>query len=81
MNYINDLYKNYPLESNLDLTVCSPNIDTLVGGKSDTNKPTGGFPPIYICEKRDKEPEKLKEFAKTEQAVSLSDIMAQRLNK
>jgi hypothetical protein len=56
MNYVDDLMKNYPLNYNNEISAYSPNESPsqnmpLVGGADlNTHRPTGGFPPIYLCD-------------------------------
>ena len=46
--------------------------------KSEKNdKPTGGFPPLYVCEDRDLKQNgtKQREYSSNKNAVSISDIL------
>ena len=74
ITYANDLIKNHPLESDNDDYYSFEKKISQKGGaiKEDANsKPTGGFPPIYICEKEDKGTESLfKEESKTKREYS-----------
>ncbi|AYV78751.1 MAG: hypothetical protein Edafosvirus30_2 [Edafosvirus sp.] len=82
-NYIdNVLMRNYPLESDS----VSENM-VQIGGQTDTiNRPTGGFPPIYVCDEIDKqalienEENKKREYSTNKTAVSIKKIMEKRRN-
>jgi hypothetical protein len=82
MDYI---MRNYPLESDsIDTIYDSVSGTGQSGGQTSTNKPTGGFPPIYLCEKGEKEElfdeedKKKREYATHKTAVSIKDIMEKR---
>ncbi len=56
------------------------NVINKVGG-NNINVPTGGFPPIYICEKEDVEEDKditKREFKVHKTTISIKDIMKKR---
>lgn len=87
-NYINALMENHSLttESEGLAENTMMNDFALVGGQKnqDLNTPTGGFPPIIICEKS-KSKESISEDDKQERAysshktaVSIKDIMEKR---
>jgi hypothetical protein len=83
MNYVNSLMKNYPLDTEFELTNCSPIQNILKGGAdpNNINVPTGGFPPIHLCDKdkiKTKKLEKPREYIPVNMTVSLLDIMNQR---
>lgn len=86
MNYINNLMQNHVLETEYDMTICSP-IKQQGGGEKQEikNRPTGGFPPIYLCNKStEKAKDKPREYLATKESntVSILDIMQQRrINK
>jgi len=84
INYANDLLTNH--EIGTDSIDINENHNYLFGGVVE-NKPTGGFPPIYLCKKEDidnlkDESDKTKrEYNSHKTAVSLSDIMKERRKK
>ena len=55
--------------------------DVQYGGTTNNNMPTGGFPPIYLCEKdevvEDKDITK-REFKTHKTTISIKDIMKKR---
>lgn len=80
-NYIDFLMKNYPLESDSIGTIYSSENKVHKGG-NNPNRPTGGFPPIYLCEKKGRfeyeEKKKKREFSTHKTAVSIKEIMEKR---
>ena len=82
-NYANSLLQNNIQETEYEITEYSP-IKQTGGNKTEiSNRPTGGFPPIYICNKSiEKAKEKPREYLKSNDTVSIRDIMQQRrINK
>jgi hypothetical protein len=95
-NYIDTLMKNYSLSTESNYTADSS--DSIVrnddknlfihldGGKNDKdiNVPTGGFPPITLCEKGkldeslSEEEKQKREYSSHKTAVSIKDIMEKR---
>ena len=86
-NYIDYLIKNYPLQSESSDT--ESNI--LIGGKNDNIKnknndyPSGGFPPIILCDTKQMKEDIIEEEEKTKRGytthkstVSIKDIMEKR---
>ena len=80
-NYIDDLMRNYPLDTE------SPDENMIqVGGKSEEDRPTGGFPPIYFCIKIEptgnletkEETKPKREFGPPSSTVSIKSIMEKR---
>ena len=84
MDYLDDLIKNHPLTD--DEYIFKKKIkNNQSGGQLD--KPTGGFPPIILCDKLkqkemiDKSDEKVKrEFKTNKNTVSIKSIMEKRRN-
>ena len=73
-DYINDLMKNHKLQND-SITI----VNMQDGGGDDNNKPYGGFPPIYICDKDEQRGNtQKKEYAKSKQTVSIGDIIKKR---
>jgi len=86
-NYVNDLMKNYPLDTDSISMESDDDIKQQFGGAdADQDIPTGGFPPIYICQKKSPEDiltEKGEEINKREYSthktsVSIKDILTKR---
>ena len=56
------------------------------GGSQNISKPSGGFPPIYLCDKDDidveisDETKKKREYKTHKTAVSITEIMQRRRN-
>jgi len=89
-NYVNNvLMVNYPLESDS----ASENMMQFGGAQTQaqaendkTDRPTGGFPPIYVCDEIDKqelvesEENKKREYTTNKTAVSIKKIMEKRRN-
>jgi hypothetical protein len=76
--YINELMKNHYLESESETST-----NKQKGGTINDNEPYGGFPPIYICKTKEKENEeenKLRQYNKHKNALSIKDIMNKRKN-
>ncbi len=80
-NYLDYLMANYPLESEYSE---SDNL-ILSGGaniNTETDFPTGGFPPIYFCTKEEEKPiitdTKKRELSTPKSTVSIRDILAKR---
>jgi len=76
--------KNHSVVTQTELS-----IDELKQDGGNINKPTGGFPPIYICEEitdsvddailfKDQDEKKTRQYATHKNAVSIKDIMEQR---
>jgi hypothetical protein len=89
-DYINEVLKNKLSESSVDSEIYPitesqktdeydiPSVN-IIGGNN--NKPTGGFPPLIICDKKEIEKEeksKVKNFQVNKSAVSMRDIMNER---
>lgn len=82
---VNDLLKNYPLESDsLENINNSLSSDHQFGGKM---KPMGGFPPIYQCKNiqdktvsdKSEETTGLVKFDKSDSVLSIKDIIMNRV--
>lgn len=77
-NYLDALMQNHALASDSDSTTYSPQ----KGGAINTNidVPTGGFPPIYMCDQvtKDDETTKNREYSSHKTAISIKDIMKKR---
>lgn len=85
--YLDHLMKNYPLES--EDSDAAPNTHTLYnkhrsqkgGAKKNSDIPTGGFPPIFLCEaleESDEDISKSREYSTHKTAVSIKEIMKKR---
>lgn len=80
MDYINDLMRNYPLDS--DSIEMYPDFFDMDGGaeyppETVKSRPTGGFPPIYPCDKE--KPKEIKaKGANYKSTVNIKEIMKQR---
>jgi hypothetical protein len=78
--YLNDLMRNYPLETDVD----SENIEhasQMLKGGNKNDIPNGGFLPIYLCDDKEdvrKEDIKPREFTKSSISVSIKDILEKR---
>lgn len=80
-NYLDILMKNYPLQ----LTDSDSN-NVQTGGRqsrsNDVDFPSGGFPPIYICEvgetMNNEEKKERREYTTNKTAVSIKQIMEKR---
>jgi len=81
-NYADNLIRNNILESEYEITPYSP-IKQMGGTKEYIkNRPTGGFPPIYICNKSIEENRlKARSYISAKKTVSIGDIMNSRRNK
>jgi hypothetical protein len=86
-DYINEVMKNKLSETSFDSEYDYPSVDIFMKGGKSSNVPTGGFPPLIICDKKEikeeiKEEEKNKvralETKKT--AISIKEIMEERKN-
>jgi len=89
--YIDDLMRNHPLESDDSSDYDDSdqyhrkfkyNKKQYGGATSSSNIPNGGFPPLYICDKQDKEDieNKNREYSKHKNAISIKQIMEKRRN-
>lgn len=84
--YIDNLMRNYPLESVTEESISNLSSKLEQHGGNSQNKPTGGFPPIYLRDKADSETrslfndeeKKTRQFSSHKNAVSIKDIMEQR---
>lgn len=77
--YINEVMKNKLSESSVDSEYNYPDI---IGGKS-SDKPTGGFPPLIICDKKEvdiEEKSKVRALETKKTAISMKEIMEERKN-
>lgn len=82
-DYINEVMKNKLSETSFDSEYDFPSVDIFMKGGKSSDVPTGGFPPLIICDKKEiKEEEKNKvralETKKT--AISIKEIMEERKN-
>lgn len=87
---LDDIMMNYPLYYEDELSPTdSPKYRSLVGGKisiSTENIPNGGFPPIYVCDKKkplstniiEDEEKKKREYTTHKASVSIKSIMEKR---
>lgn len=82
-----DIFVNHPLSTDSYEYPDYANI-SLMGGSNDENKPNGGFPPIYICNPKEEQEEKIDEDEKTKRefksiktAVSIKSILEKRRDK
>ena len=88
LNCIDDLMANYPLETNEDIFMYVDHKKTFERGKTKQHGgnqvqhfPNGGFPPIYICESKEKEQKKdskRREYKTVKGAVSIKQVMEER---
>jgi len=77
-----DIFKNYSLDTD-SYEYNNNHMYTQTGGSND--KPTGGFPPIYLCsqlkektkEKKDEEKTK-REYKTHKTALSIKEILEKR---
>ena len=87
MNLTN-IFKNYSLEED-SYSYSSSEYFTHIGGAESIDIPTGGFPPIYICIKKDKYKEKTvvkesdelgkkREYKTHKTALSIAEILEKR---
>jgi hypothetical protein len=77
--YINEVMKNKLSESSVDSEYDYPNVN-ITGGKS-SDKPTGGFPPLIICDKKEvdiEEKSKVRALETKKTAISIKEIMEER---
>lgn len=83
-NYLDYLMANYPLDTDSMTQDNQDQNKELKGGQqSGSNRPTGGFPPIYLCDdnmdnKTDSESKR--EYTTHKTAISIKDIMEKRRN-
>ena len=97
MNYIDDLMMNQPLNSEEMYTPSSSGSfgssetsnEYFHGGRYEPDEPTGlgGFPPIYVCDKKEvtespfeDESKPKREYSKPKSTVSIANIMKERRN-
>ena len=91
--YVDQIYSNHAFdsaESSEDLTYLYAPISTLKGGaieadvkssststSTSTSRPTGGFPPVFIVSKKEKESEKTKnrQITVNTSSISIRDIL------
>lgn len=77
-SYLDMLMTNHPLGTDSS----SDDYKTIQkGGEKATDIPTGGFPPIFVCSRKDIEKEeekKNREFTAKRTAVSIKNIMEKR---
>ena len=86
-SYLNDLLINKYDYSEYSTDIVHENI--MIGGNKDNvNKPTGGFPPIFICDNTDsnidvyqEEPSKERTYVSSKKSVSITDILNKRRKK
>lgn len=81
-----DIFRNYPLDTESysydNDSYTESQIFNLQGGNTD--KPNGGFPPIYICEKgqtnvkKSEDNKTIREFTTHASTVSIKDILEKR---
>jgi len=84
--YIDNLMKNYPLESVTEESISNLASTPNQQGGNNKNTPNGGFPPIYTRDSVDSETQglfteddkKTRHFSTHKNAVSIKDIMEQR---
>lgn len=85
--YLNDLMRNHPLESESPDIV--PDTHTLYlknkannqsgGNEKSLDIPIGGFPPIFLCDKKEEDTAaKAREYSTHKTAVSIKEIMKKR---
>ena len=85
LNYVNELMLNHSPSASYSESSSEPTLQ--YNGEQETNRPTGGFPPIYICDfeqekQKQEEVDKTKrEFKTRPSAVSIKDIMEKRRKK
>lgn len=72
-----NIMENRFAETEYELTVCSEPLNLQEGGATSVHRPTGGFPPIYLCEELPVVAAP-RAFSTAPDAVSIKDIMAQR---
>lgn len=85
INYANELIRNHPLD-NTEYSTSENYSDAKInmfGGANNTNKPTGGFPPIYVCDKeteeqKDKEVKPKREYKTVDNTPSIKNILEKR---
>lgn len=81
MDYIDNLMNNHQVSSEESANFDSPDIHNYnqTGGASDNNRPTGGFPPIYMCKSKEVEDQvndtKARAYNKPTQTISIKDIL------
>lgn len=83
MNYLNELIKNYPLDSEDSFKYFQ---GIQIGG--NRHEPSGSFPPIYYCPKNElidkdityNKPKKKRETKGDDKTISISEIMKERRN-
>lgn len=85
---VNELMVNNPLysiqsETKYDRTISERKYEQFGGASEEIDRPSGGFPPIYLCDIKTKkliqEKEKTKREYKTHKtAISIKDIMSER---
>ena len=95
INYANDLMQNNDLQyDEYSASIASnesDSFDNIFGGGGNNNsqnisKPSGGFPPIYLCDENDVDVEisdkttKKREYKTHKTAVSITEIMQRRRN-
>jgi len=97
INYVNDLMQNNDLQyDEYSASIASNESDSInnifigggnKGGSQNISKPSGGFPPIYLCDKDDDvdveisdENKKKREYKTHKTAVSITEIMQRRRN-
>lgn len=83
MNYVDNLMQNHPLEDTITVSENSSENFYLSGGDTKYT-PTGGFPPIYVCEKKvdakleTDEGKPKREYESHQTSVSIKNIMETR---
>lgn len=82
-NYVDYLMANYPLETDSEYSTRSESY--IQTGGADENKPTGGFPSIYLCTKEELDENKTeitdtkkREISAPKSAISIRDILSKR---
>ena len=88
LNYANDLMQNNDL--GYDEYSASDSINNIFIGGGDLqniSKPSGGFPPIYLCDEDDEidlvindKSKKKREYKTHKTAISITEIMQRRRN-
>lgn len=83
MNYLNELMINQPTNTySYDIDTDADSEYILIGGNK--SRPSGSFPPIYICEKETKyniiDNKKKREYKSHKSSISIQQIMKERRN-
>ncbi len=88
---VNELMVNNPLysiqsETKYDRTISEQSYKQFGGADEEIDRPTGGFPPIYLCDPKmrkavQKEEKTKREYKTHKTAISIKDIMRERRRK